>query len=216
MPNFRSAVSDAVWSKLIVDGVRVACSPGGRLLTQGAYGRDVIVLTGGTVKITYDAADGTGTLLAFRGPGDLLGEIAYADHGTRSATAWAMEACVGRRYAPNRFAEAVTRHRMQTQLDGYRNAKIRESAELLWRASTRKPEARIAALLLNVMAVGEASTRPAHVIPMTQDEIAWCLGIALRTVNKVFVDFRRQGLVRTGRGRVEVTQPCVLATLIEA
>ncbi|MGH8542993.1 MAG: Crp/Fnr family transcriptional regulator [Gammaproteobacteria bacterium] len=205
--------SDAAWSALICGGVRVTHNAGERMLTQGTSGRDVIVLIGGAVKITYDAEDGTGALLAIRGPGDLLGEIAYGDSGARSATAWAMESCTACRYNADQFTEVVTQHRLREQLDRYRNAKIREGAELLWRASTRRVEARIAALLLNVMAVSVSGERPAHVIPMTQEDIAGCLGTGLRTVNLAFVGLKRMGLVRTGRGRVEVIQPRKLAQL---
>jgi CRP-like cAMP-binding protein len=56
--------------------------PAGReVMRQGARGRELVVLMEGEVEVARD-----GEVLATRGPGDFLGELALVTHRPRSAT----------------------------------------------------------------------------------------------------------------------------------
>jgi CRP-like cAMP-binding protein len=52
-----------------------------RIMSQGERGAEMFVLVSGTVRVERD-----GAVLAERGPGDVLGEIALLDGGPRTAT----------------------------------------------------------------------------------------------------------------------------------
>ena len=63
------------------------------VLTQGEAGRDVFVVVEGSVTVTR-MGEGSGSKLGALGPGELLGEIALALNGTRTATAIATNGAV--------------------------------------------------------------------------------------------------------------------------
>jgi CRP/FNR family transcriptional regulator, cyclic AMP receptor protein len=53
--------------------------------------QDVFVLRSGRVKVSAVASSGRQVLLAFRGPGDLVGELSALDERPRSASIVALE-----------------------------------------------------------------------------------------------------------------------------
>lgn len=65
---------------------------GSTLMYGGQVGTEVLVLVSGRVKVSYLTRDGREVILDFRGPGDLLGEIAVVDGNPRSNTVDAIEA----------------------------------------------------------------------------------------------------------------------------
>jgi len=64
---------------------------GSTLTHEGAPGSEVLVLVSGRVKITVTTPEGREIVLQFCGPGDLVGELAVIDRGSRSGTAEALE-----------------------------------------------------------------------------------------------------------------------------
>jgi CRP-like cAMP-binding protein len=69
---------------------------GDTLLRQGEPGTHVLALRSGVVKVTRRERSGDLTLLAFRGPGELLGEVAVLDDAVRSASVEAISHCSAR------------------------------------------------------------------------------------------------------------------------
>lgn len=67
---------------------------GRRSSGRGERAASVVLLERGRVKVTYVTEDGRETLLAVRGAGDVLGELAVLDEGPRSATVTALEPVV--------------------------------------------------------------------------------------------------------------------------
>jgi CRP/FNR family transcriptional regulator, cyclic AMP receptor protein len=66
----------------------VAFRPGERIATAGEWGRELFVLVDGVARVERD-----GTLVAHLGEGDVIGEIALIDQGTRTADVVAETAC---------------------------------------------------------------------------------------------------------------------------
>src|SRR4051812_40675034 len=64
---------------------------GQALMHVGQVPRDVFFLLAGRVKVTATTPAGRTVLLAFRGPGDLIGDLAALDDEPRSATVEALE-----------------------------------------------------------------------------------------------------------------------------
>ncbi|MFC7623148.1 cyclic nucleotide-binding domain-containing protein [Microlunatus sp. GCM10028923] len=70
------------------------------MLRQGDPGTHVLVLLSGVVKIVRFEADGRVRLLAFRGPGEVVGELAVQDDGSRLADVVAMTTARSRSFRP--------------------------------------------------------------------------------------------------------------------
>src|SRR4051812_43181392 len=64
---------------------------GATLMYEGQPGTEVLVLMSGRVKVSYLTRDGREVILDFRGPGDLVGEMAVVDGHPRSNTVQAIE-----------------------------------------------------------------------------------------------------------------------------
>ncbi|MFD8277546.1 cyclic nucleotide-binding domain-containing protein [Streptomyces flaveolus] len=63
------------------------------LLRQGDPGTHVVLLASGSTLVTLTGPNGERALLAIRGPGELLGELAVLDAQPRSASVIAAESC---------------------------------------------------------------------------------------------------------------------------
>jgi CRP/FNR family cyclic AMP-dependent transcriptional regulator len=64
------------------------CEPGKVLMREGASGREFMLIVEGSVRIMR-----RGMLIAHRGPGEFLGELALLDGEPRTATVITDEAC---------------------------------------------------------------------------------------------------------------------------
>src|SRR5258708_21487852 len=62
-----------------------------RLFVEGEQSDRVVAILDGRVKVSLVTADGKEVVLAVRGPGDLLGELAFIDGEPRSASATALD-----------------------------------------------------------------------------------------------------------------------------
>lgn len=83
-----------IWAELRGLGRERRFRAGGLMLRQGEPGTHVLALTEGLVKVVRSQEDGEATHLAFRGPGDLLGEVAvFVDEGERTADVIALRPC---------------------------------------------------------------------------------------------------------------------------
>src|SRR5689334_9982632 len=82
---------------------------GSVILHRGDDSTAVMVLLEGRVKITT-AADAHHALLAFRGPGDLVGELGAIDGHRRSADVAALEPVVALAVAGSDFQRLLVQH----------------------------------------------------------------------------------------------------------
>ena len=77
---------------------------------EGDRADDVVLVTDGLVRITKDSEHGYTSVLAVRGPDDLLGELSCLDGGPRSATATATSPGAGVTITAERFRALLTEH----------------------------------------------------------------------------------------------------------
>ncbi|WP_344314648.1 Crp/Fnr family transcriptional regulator [Fodinicola feengrottensis] len=199
---FRALVRPEVWSALVQAGAHREYEPGQRLFSQGDQSGWLLVLVAGRVKVSYAERAGDELLLAVRGPGDLIGEFSGRDDAPRSATIQTLEHCVAYALPQDRFADFLRTHRIYRELDRYLMAKVRQSAAHTWRLAHQPTAARLASLLLEVLAsAGPEHPSPAR-IPMSQAELAVALGLARSSVASTLARWRREGVVETGRAHI--------------
>lgn len=85
-------------------------------MSQGERAETVLALVSGRVKVLREDGADEGFLLAVRGGGDLLGEIALLGDGTRSATVIAIDACRTRVFSMDEFTAFCAEHGLDGEL----------------------------------------------------------------------------------------------------
>ena len=188
-------------------------SPGATLCLEGDPATHVYILLAGWVKILSTTNDGHEIVLALRGDGDIVGEIAGETTGRRNATIQAVDtvhAVIVRHDTFSSFLDANPGadhafRRIVTQKWNDADSKLRR------RAVTTGAQ-RLAALLLDL---AERHGREADgviylVMPLSQEELASLAGTSRATVTRAFGNWRKRGLVRTGHRRITILDPAGL------
>ncbi|MEU8716970.1 MULTISPECIES: Crp/Fnr family transcriptional regulator [unclassified Streptomyces] len=179
------------------------------LMREGEQADFVVLLTAGLVKATVDSANGYTSLLALRGPGELLGELACVDGGPRGATVTAMRRSEGVVVAAGAFLRLLERE-PGLSLSVLRSVvgRLRDSDGLRAEQGARTTRSRVAALLVKLaVEYGSAVPEPlpgAVSVQVNQRELASAAGASRESVVRCLRAMQREGLVATGRGRTVV------------
>ncbi len=180
---------------------------GETICTEGEKTTDVFVLTEGWVKVLSAAREHRGIVLALRGGGDIVGELAAHAAGYRTATVVTI--------GPVQ-ALVVTHDRFTLFLDSsqganraYRHVMTQrwlEVAETLRSRSANNGTQRLAGLLLDLAARygTPAESGTAITIPLSQEEIASLAGTSRATVTRALRHWRRSGLIGTTRHPITI------------
>ncbi|WP_112139856.1 Crp/Fnr family transcriptional regulator [Glycomyces dulcitolivorans] len=206
---FQGLLPPDQWDELLRAGVSSPLRGGNLLLSQGFQTGVVYALRSGRVRVVHTEPGGKEALIAVRGPGDLLGEYAYQDHGEHMASVWALEPCEVTALSSARFEDFIRRHRCEELLQRYILGKIRQGGQRIWRAANLQTEQRVALLFLEVIGAARVGADPT--IPMTQGQVADSLGVALSSVTLVLGQWRRHGLIRTLPAPLRVLDMAALA-----
>ncbi|MFI9261621.1 Crp/Fnr family transcriptional regulator [Streptomyces sioyaensis] len=183
------------------------------VLTKGEPSSHVLLVREGWLKVTDDSRNGYESLLALRGPGDVIGESA-ALHGTpRSASVTTLEPVKAVVIAADRFtafldARPEAARRLMAVLTDRMRAGDRKRLELA-ACSVRE---RLARLLLE-LAENHGERVPEGVrirVPLTQQEIAGAVGSSRESVTRLLRNLRERGCVTTHRQALVVVRPEVL------
>lgn len=175
------------------------------LVRQGERVRDVHVLLDGRATVVRTTPQGREVLLALRGPGDTLGELAALDPAPRTATATALERLSSLVVPGDRFISFLrARPTAMLALLQLLARRQRESDRRL--VDTRAHEAitRLARHLLELGArYGEASPDGLELaVPLSQQQLADWVGVSREAVSAGLRRLREQGVVTTGRMRI--------------
>lgn len=175
------------------------------IFLKGDAGDALYIVRRGQVRIVTGSEDGRRLTLNILGVSDLFGEIALFDGGARSADAVALERtelfAIGRRdlfAVLQRFPEAAM------HLLGLLCERLRWMSDRVEERSLLPLSARLARRLASLSAdYGEE-------LLVSQEELARYVGGTRESVNRQLRDWQRQGVVRLGRGRVNVVDGCRL------
>jgi CRP/FNR family transcriptional regulator, cyclic AMP receptor protein len=167
----------------------------------------VLVIRSGRVKITVSSAAGREVVLAFRGPGELVGELSALDDEPRSATVVALEPVEAlaiahgdfRAYLADHPAASLALMRMLARRLRDADAKRLEFAS----ASTLE---RVASRLLELCErFGETAGDYVEIdLPLSQEELAGWAGASLESVGRALQTMRGLGWIETRRRQVRV------------
>ena len=175
------------------------------VVRQGERVRDVHVMLDGRVAVVRTTPQGREVLLALRGPGDTLGELAALDPAPREATVTALEdlsslVVPGARFAAY-LAERPVAMQAMLQLLARR---LRESDRRLVDTRAQEARTRLARHLLELGArYGVASEQGLELdVPLSQQQLADWVGVSREAVSAGLRRLREQGAVSTGRMRI--------------
>ena len=184
----RRLVGDEVWTKLLDLAFERRHEAGVTLLRQGEAGTHVLALRSGVAKVIRRERSGDLTLLAFRGPGELLGEVAVLDDGVRSASVLTISECVVGVMSKAEFLRFVTDHDLFPLLVRYALTRLRESDLARGGGDVVGRLAVTLAGLAVISADSDVGTGRGLELALTRNELAQYLGISRNTVTAALAD----------------------------
>lgn len=179
--------------------------PGAMLCVQGEPSTHLLILLAGWVKVLSASRDGTEVMLALRGHGEVIGELASHLEGYRTATVRAAVRTEALAVISDRFGAFLADHpdadRAFHRAMAWRS---RESDDSLRERAGSSGAQRLARRLLELAAwCGEdTAAGTAITVPLSQAELASWIGVTRATVTRALQQWRRRGLVTTGHGRM--------------
>ncbi|MFE7569818.1 Crp/Fnr family transcriptional regulator [Streptomyces sp. NPDC057539] len=192
-------IGDTLWARLEALTTRRIRPAWSVLLRQGDPATHVILLESGSILITLAGSEGERTLLAVRGAGELLGELAVLDAQPRTATVIAAEPCQVRIVPAADFLAFVDEHDLLAPLLRHAITRVRESEAVRLELATASVPVRLASTLSRL--VDTASSPALHLaVRLTQAELSQMIGASRNAVGMALRPWREQGWVRTASG----------------
>jgi CRP/FNR family cyclic AMP-dependent transcriptional regulator len=177
------------------------------LFHEGDDGGSVIVLLAGRAKLTVPSSSGREVIVAVRGPGDLLGELAALVEAPRSATVATIEPVDALIMAGSAFASFLERNSRVALVI------LRMVAERLLYADLQQAQfathdvvGRVAHRLVELTERFGVESEEGIVldVPLSQEELAGWTGASREAVNKALQVLRSLHMIETGRRRFTV------------
>ena len=189
-------------------GTRRRFRPGQVLFHEGDPSDHVALITAGQVKISAAQEAGGETVLAVRGPDDLVGELSAIDHQPRSATATAVTAVEAVVVTAKAFRTVLTeRPGAALSLLATVVARLRAADRQRVEFGSQATLSRLARRLVELAEVhGHRQPDGAVLIelPVTQDELAGWVGASRESVARALRALRAAGVVATARRAITV------------
>jgi CRP/FNR family cyclic AMP-dependent transcriptional regulator len=173
----------------------------------GDPGHSVYFVNGGRVKISKVTRDGKELTLAYRGPGEVFGEIVLVDGGPREEMAEAVDNALLTVIPRADFEQLVERERTVafrlTKVLAQRRREVEAKIEHL---VFKDVNAKLAGLLLRLAGeYGVDDSRGTLVtLKITHQEMANLIGSTRETVSLTLSQFKRRGLIQADGRKVIV------------
>ncbi|MGW2837955.1 Crp/Fnr family transcriptional regulator [Streptomyces sp. NPDC001493] len=190
----RALVPHEKWAELTRNPTQTYLA-GRALLRQGDRGTHVLALVNGLVKVVRTDRDGRQRLLAFRGPGEILGEMALQGAGMRMASVWAMSKCKAVLVPGEKFRCFVDDHRLAYPLAVMASRRLLEQTEI----HDGAVHERLAVALLRLVEVSGG----AQSFDLSREDLAQHIGVGRKAVSKA-LERLGQDRVKAGKRRIEV------------
>jgi CRP/FNR family cyclic AMP-dependent transcriptional regulator len=177
------------------------------LLHQGDEGGPVIVLVSGHVKLAIVRGGGREAIVAVRGPGDLLGELAAIDDRPRSTTVTTLAPVEALTVARSDFSALLEKHpRIALVILRLIAGRLRYADAQQAQFATHDLVGRLALRLLELSErFGRRGDNGVEIdLPLSQEELGSWVGASREGVSKAFQVLRSLQIVETARRRVTV------------
>jgi CRP/FNR family cyclic AMP-dependent transcriptional regulator len=201
-------VSDDILEAVFRDARRQRLRPGSVLFSEGDVSNRVILLVTGRVKISSFADDGRETVIGFRGPGSILGDLSGIDGAPHIATVTVVDDTEVLVVPVGRLLEAID------VVPGFALLLLRSLAGRLRTANRMLAEfgtldvTRRVARRLSVLAETDGQPAAGGIrigMGLSQRELAGWIGASREAVNKALAQLEDEGLLaREGRRLVVI------------
>jgi CRP/FNR family transcriptional regulator, cyclic AMP receptor protein len=185
---------------------------------EGDPGGSMLMVLSGQIKITSLAANGKECVLAFMGPGDVIGELTVLDGGARTASAQAIEA--------SRVLE-LTRSAFMTVLENNPSTalkiieilckRLRATSEMVEDAALLAAAPRLARTLLRLARSNGVQTDDGVIIdlPLSQSTLGAHAGLLRESVNRQLRAWEAEKTVDRRDDRIIILREDILSDISE-
>lgn len=180
---------------------------GATIVHQGEVPGRVVVIEDGHAKVTATTEDGKEIVLAFRGPGDIVGESAALSGEARTATVRALEPIDALAVAVGDFDAVLEQHpRIALVLLRVVIARLKEADRQQFEFAAFHTIERIARRLVELAErFGEPCDDGVRIsLRISQEELAGWAGASREATSKALHDLREIGLIDTERRSLTV------------
>lgn len=172
------------------------CAKGTVVLAQDEPGSVAFVIVAGQVDVLLESDDGRQFIIAQLSPGDHFGEMSLLDEAPRSATV-----------VTTAEADLLVLRREEFLGELKRNPEMMLRMLQSLTRRLRRTDAQVASLAFGDTAdrlarLLVANARPGPrglAVEVAQEDLAAMVGATRQTVGRIFGDWRRRGLIQTGR-----------------
>ena len=181
---------------------------GVRVFHEGDTSDACYIVRAGDLRVTREHSDGRAIALATLGPGDIFGELAMLDGGTRSASVESITDCELLGLPATDVRRVIAAHGdIAAKLIVAITRRLRETNERVARQSFQTVPSRVAGVLSQLIAEEITPENPGITVRMTQADLAQLAGTSRESVSRFLATLERAGVVAVGRGRVTVLEP---------
>jgi CRP/FNR family cyclic AMP-dependent transcriptional regulator len=172
---------------------------------QGETGDALYGVSTGKVLIEASGADGRQVSLNIMEPGDVFGEVALLDSGTRSASARALVPSQLIVIQRQHFQELVQREpSVALELLRLMCRRLRWTTDLVEESTLLSVPAQIARRLVTLARISGTPVSGGTELRISQAELAQFLGFSRQAINQHLKRWQREGLVDLKRSRITV------------
>jgi CRP/FNR family transcriptional regulator, cyclic AMP receptor protein len=208
-----SALAPADHEYLLSLGVRRRFTENEVLLRQGDPTDHVLIVLAGWVRAYSTNQEGQEVVLAVRGPGDVLGELAALHGWPRTVSLRAMEQVHVVQLRRRQFLDCLhERPEIALALLKQMSVRLHDAEMALLEFATQDVGKRVAGYLLRMTRQHGVRTADGIEVgvPLSQQEIASRIGASPRAVARTMAILRERGIVATAPRRIVIVRPDVL------
>jgi CRP/FNR family transcriptional regulator, cyclic AMP receptor protein len=189
---------------------------GTRVFHEGDNSDACYIVKEGSFRVTREHSDGRAITLATLGPGEIFGELAMLDGDKRSASAEALTDGELLALPAGDVRALLGRHpEIALKLVAGLVRRLRAANVRLSRQSFQTVPSRVAGILAQLTREAQDGDEDLEVtIRMNQTDLAQLAGTSRESVSRFIAELERAGVVRCGRGRVNVLEPPKLRNYI--
>lgn len=188
------------------------------VFSQDEEAHRFFLLLSGHIRVVRTTTDGDQVIARYINEGELFGIAVAMGRKTYPASAVAAVDCVVLSWPNSAWPDLQSRF-PSFGANAYRTigARLQETQERVVEMSTRQVEQRIAGAVLRLVTQSGRKIENGIEIdfPITRQDIAEMTGTTLHTVSRLLSAWEAQGIVRSGRQKVIVTDPHALMLIAE-
>jgi CRP-like cAMP-binding protein len=196
----------------------LAFKAGQTIFSRGDTGKDLFIVAEGRVRLSVISQDGRALAFKLAGPGEMFGELAVLDGGSRSADAVALTRVVAISLSQSRIEQIMTANtRVARAAIAYLCGRLRQTSEQVESIALHPIEVRIARFLLSRLKLRDAplesATKVTIELGMTQGELALLVGASRQKVNAALAELEAVGALKKAGKQQFVCNAVQLARL---